>query len=215
MSTAVCPARGATLGGPLPAAQPAPGGGGRASPPVPRPLRGQCGGCGCGGRQPAPSDVPTERVRPAHPGSLVFPWPPSTRGQCPGPGCPPPSAATGPRAPSVFPRRGGPRVQPQGPFLSRGSPGPVAAPRHPPPASSDPDEGGRPAVPAWGRAARARGDGRVGVPWSPRLPARRRQASPAPEALQPGPQRCGQPTRPPPHRHWGAEPCPTAPSTST
>lgn len=123
MSTAVCPAWGATLGGPhpagwapLPAAQPAPGGGGRASPPVPRPLRGQCGGCGCGGRQPAPSDVPTERVRPAHPGSLVFPWPPSTCGQCPGPGCPPRRQRRGLVPHLSSPGGGDPACSPRGRF---------------------------------------------------------------------------------------------------
>lgn len=123
MSTAVCPARGATLGGPhpagrapLPAPQPAPGDGGRASPPVPRPLRGQCGGCGCGGRQPAPSDVPTERVRPAHPGSLVFPWPPSTRGQCPGPGCPPRRQRRGLVPHLSSPGGGDPACSPRGRF---------------------------------------------------------------------------------------------------
>lgn len=123
MSTAVCPVRGATLGGPhpagrapLPAAQPAPGDGGRASPPVPRPLRGQCGGCGCGGRQPAPSDVPTERVRPAHPGSLVFPWPPSTRGQYPGPGRPPRRQRRGLVPHLSSPGGGDPACSPRGCF---------------------------------------------------------------------------------------------------
>lgn len=82
--------------------------------PAPSPQsRGQRGGRGCSDKPLAPSDVPTERVRLGHPGSLVFPWPPSARGQCPGLRCPPSRPRRGLVPHPSSPGEGGPCQQPR------------------------------------------------------------------------------------------------------